>query len=134
MFCGFGVEAIVDDNENFNSRREFFAVALDYLENGLVSVNQLPVPERLAIQSVWPNPASNSLKARLLIPESSAGLRVSLVDIAGRTVTSLPFDRQLKSGEALVTFRVPEAVPNGFYFLNVQHGDTRQSVPVTILK
>jgi hypothetical protein len=134
IFCGFGVEAIVDDNESFSTRREFFTIALDYLENGIASVNDLPVPKLFAIRSVWPNPAANTLRAQLLIPASSLGLKASLIDVAGRVVASLPHDSQLTPGEALVSFRVPEAVPSGLYFLNVQHDAIQQSVPVTILK
>lgn len=75
------------------------------------------VPEQISLNSVYPNPASNSVTAELTIPKAGM-VTVSLVDVLGRTVLS---KHQNLSHLGTHRLRMETAwLPAGVYSLVVQ--------------
>jgi hypothetical protein len=132
IFAGFGVEAVLDDMPNFSSRRQFLSIALDYLENGITHAGDPPVPQQLRLLSVWPNPTSRNVFARL----SGAGgnVEVYLTNLVGRRVASLFSRASGDRGETVIAFRVPPAVPTGRYILQLRSQSATEAVPLSVVR
>jgi hypothetical protein len=133
IFGGFGIEAIVDDNASFDSRRVFLSRSLDWLVDG-VSTDENPFPDQLQITRIWPNPSTGVFHARFALPGALNGTKVSLVDLAGRRVTRLYTDTPWNSSDTTVTFRIPDAVSNGIYIVRVSDTATSQIIPIAIIR
>ncbi|MBN1424424.1 T9SS type A sorting domain-containing protein, partial [Candidatus Fermentibacteria bacterium] len=131
LFVGFGVEAVVDNNPSVNTRREFLAAALDYLVNGITGA-EVPSPTVLRITGLWPNPTTGEIRAALATPSLRSGLRVVLLDLAGRQVDEL-FDTEGLVPPVL-SLRLPDAMPSGAYLVRFETQGSRTTLPVTVIR
>ena len=131
IFAGFGIEAVVDDNSNFETRRYFLERAIWWLS---VGIDEEPLPSEFEITSVWPNPSSGIFYSRIANPAVIARMRFYLVDLAGRRIADLNADVPRNMNETNITFRIPDSVSNGIYLLRVVNPETSRMIPVTIIR
>ena len=108
-------------------------VSLPVVAGSTVLVAGPSLPIQITAVSVWPNPASGVVHARLAMPEGRGMVRLTVVDLLGRHVASLQ-QPEATGLEATVTLRLPESVPTGQYFLGVEGDGSRQFVPITVVK
>ena len=133
MFCGFGIEAVVDDNNNLNSRKEFLDITLNYLRYGIVGTPENPIPADLSIQVVWPNPAKNLVNVRLSQPVGAEDIVIRFHDLSGRLVETISSGTMDIHGNVLA-FPLPSGISSGIYMIRLQTGKTASTIPVTILR
>ena len=133
LFCGFGIEAVVDDNDNLSSRKEFLDIALDYLRYGIVGTPEVPAPTLLSVHAIWPNPAKHLIHVRMSHPVETEDTVIRIHDLSGRRVESITtgsFDIQ---GNELA-FALPSGISSGIYMIRLDTGRATATIPVTILR
>ncbi|MBN1426430.1 hypothetical protein JXA88_17925 [Candidatus Fermentibacteria bacterium] len=91
------------------------------------------LPDHLTAIAVWPNPAREVVHARLAGQGGEGILRLTVVDLLGRRITSLQHPETI-GAEAMITLRLPESIPTGQYFLGVEGEGARQFVPITVVR
>lgn len=79
------------------------------------------LPKILALSGPWPNPGRGRISFSLELPED-ATVHLSVLDVAGRLVSSLP-DHTLPAGRHAISWNaVGEGVAAGLYFARLEVG------------
>jgi len=97
------------------------------------SVQDAPVvPDRIMLNSVYPNPLRS--RARVVLTLQEAGpVIVSLVDVLGRAVVSKDMG-VLQRGQHDLPFEIPASTASGTYILRLQHQGASLARPVQVVE
>ena len=91
-------------------------------------------PQRLAIQSVWPNPSALGARALLALP-AAGRVRVVLFDVAGRRVRGV-LDETRPAGLCTIEWDGRDdrgrLVPAGAYWFRLEAGSARATARISI--
>jgi len=98
-----------------------------------MDVAALGLPSQMAVLEIWPNPARDVIHSRLVQPEGQNAIRLTLFDLLGRRIMRLEQPHAARS-EARITFRLPDTIPAGQYFVRFEGDGSGQCVPVTIVR
>ena len=91
-----------------------------------------PTAPGALFDSAYPNPFTDEVRVRYRLPEAGR-VRLSVVDILGRTVATLVNGRQ-GSGPHSAVFSSSDTLAAGTYFLRLQAGSTIETKPVLLLR
>jgi len=135
VFFAFGFEGI--SGQVGNTRSEVMHSVLDWLGTPLSIGESItsPLPYRIGIKSVYPNPFNNSVTILSNVFRSD-GHYYTIFDMTGRLVIELPMSNSGISYWNGADFR-QVSVPNGNYFIVLQRqGDSKiyDSVKVSLIK
>lgn len=89
------------------------------------------LPGSFRVTSVYPNPMRSH--ARVALELDAAGpVRISLVDMLGRTVAALAGPMVLQSGSHRIPVQRPANVAHGAYILRVEYAGRSTAVPISL--
>lgn len=92
---------------------------------------RLAPPNRLALQTPFPNPAQGQATVRYALPEATE-VQVALYDMLGRRVAT-PVDGQKAAGRAHLQLRT-QGLPSGTYFLRLQTSKQTRTRRLTVVE
>lgn len=89
------------------------------------------LPGAFRVTSVYPNPMHSH--ARIALELDAAGpVRISLVDMLGRTVAALAGPMVLQAGTHRIPVQRPGNAAQGAYVLRVEYAGRSTAVPITV--
>ena len=111
--------------EVLNLFHEWFQIP----ENTPLSMD--PIPDRLTLDPVYPNPFNNSVQIRYSLPKASI-VKLSVYDVAGRQVLEL-VDGKRVAGEHQLVWDA-KGVPTGLYMLHLESANQVRTRKILLVK
>ena len=135
------ISAVVDEShlQRIQSIFDSFEPAADNaaekrLKEGLADIirkNTIDLPDALALQPIYPNPAVGTAHAVIEMPES-ARVSIVLVNSTGQIVRKLA-DSTLPAGQRTLSIDVRDLAP-GLYFVVLDSVGKRLTAPLTVIR